>query len=139
LLGVHIDANGSAELAARSRGTPRIANRLLRRVRDFAQVNEAAMVTREVALGALDLLEIDACGFDRMDRAILAAIIDKFDGGPVGVESLAAAVGEEADTIGEVYEPYLLQEGFIARTARGRIATQRAYSHLGRSRRGTLL
>jgi len=139
LLGVRLDGEGAHEMAARSRGTPRIANRLLRRVRDFAQVNEAATVTREVALGALELLDIDACGFDRMDRAILAAIIDKFDGGPVGVESLAAAVGEEPDTIGEVYEPYLLQEGFIARTARGRVATSRAYSHLGRTRRGTLL
>jgi Holliday junction DNA helicase RuvB len=139
LLGVRIADDGAGELAARSRGTPRIANRLLRRVRDFAQVNEASTVTRDVALGALELLEIDSCGFDQMDRAILAAIIDKFDGGPVGVESLAAAVGEEADTIGEVYEPYLLQEGFIARTARGRVATQRAYSHLGRTRRGTLL
>jgi Holliday junction DNA helicase RuvB len=139
LLGVRVDGDGAREIASRARGTPRVANRLLRRVRDFAQVNEAATVTREVAVGALELLEIDACGFDRMDRAILAAIIDKFDGGPVGVESLAAAVGEEADTIGEVYEPYLLQEGFIARTARGRVATARAYSHLGRTRRGTLL
>jgi Holliday junction DNA helicase RuvB len=139
LLGVRLDDEGAHEIAGRARGTPRVANRLLRRVRDFAQVNEAATVTREVAIGALELLEIDACGFDRMDRAILAAIIDKFDGGPVGVESLAAAVGEEADTIGEVYEPYLLQEGFIARTARGRVATARAYSHLGRARRGTLL
>jgi Holliday junction DNA helicase RuvB len=138
-LGVRVDGDGASEIARRARGTPRVANRLLRRVRDFAQVNEAATVTREVAVGALELLEIDACGFDRMDRAILAAIIDKFDGGPVGVESLAAAVGEEADTIGEVYEPYLLQEGFIARTARGRVATARAYSHLGRTRRGTLL
>ncbi len=139
LLGVRVNDDGAREIAGRARGTPRVANRLLRRVRDFAQVNEAATVTREVAVGALELLEIDACGFDRMDRAILAAIIDKFDGGPVGVESLAAAVGEEADTIGEVYEPYLLQEGFIARTARGRVATARAYSHLGRTRRGTLL
>ncbi|HVA40238.1 MAG TPA: Holliday junction branch migration DNA helicase RuvB [Candidatus Binataceae bacterium] len=139
LLGVRVDDQGAHEIAGRARGTPRVANRLLRRVRDFAQVNEAATVTREVAIGGLELLEIDACGFDRMDRAILAAIIDKFDGGPVGVESLAAAVGEEADTIGEVYEPYLLQEGFIARTARGRVATARAYSHLGRTRRGTLL
>ena len=96
-------------------------------------------MTGEVALGALELLEIDSCGFDKMDRAILAAIIDKFEGGPVGVETLAAAVGEESDTIGDVYEPYLLQEGFIARTARGRVATQRAYTHLGRARRGALL
>jgi holliday junction DNA helicase RuvB len=139
LLNVRLDDHGADEVAGRSRGTPRIANRLLRRVRDFAQVNGAAIVTREVALAALELLEIDACGFDRMDRAILTAIIDKFDGGPVGVESLAAAVGEEADTIGEVYEPYLLQEGFVARTARGRVATQRAYAHLGRTRRGPLL
>ncbi|HTT78034.1 MAG TPA: Holliday junction branch migration DNA helicase RuvB [Candidatus Binataceae bacterium] len=139
LLGIRLTNEGAEEAAARSRGTPRIVNRLLRRVRDFAQVNEMPLVTREVALGALELLEIDACGFDRMDRSILAAIIDKFDGGPVGVESLAAAVGEEADTIEEVYEPYLLQEGFVARTARGRMATQRAYSHLGRTRRGTLL
>jgi Holliday junction DNA helicase RuvB len=139
LLGIKLTDEGAVEVAARSRGTPRIVNRLLRRVRDFAQVNEMPVVTREVALGALELLEIDACGFDRMDRSILAAIIDKFDGGPVGVESLAAAVGEESDTIEEVYEPYLLQEGFVARTARGRMATQRAYTHLGRTRRGTLL
>jgi holliday junction DNA helicase RuvB len=139
LLMVSIDSEGARELATRSRGTPRIANRLLRRVRDFAQVNELPRVTREVALGAAELLEIDAYGFDKMDRSILAAIIDKFDGGPVGVETLAAAVGEESDTIGDVYEPYLLQEGFIARTARGRVATQRAYTHLGRARRGTLL
>jgi len=139
LLEMQINDDGAAELAARSRGTPRIANRLLRRVRDFAEVTRAPVIGREVALAALELLEIDSCGFDRMDRAILTAIIDKFDGGPVGVESLAAAVGEEPDTIGEVHEPYLLQEGFIARTARGRIATQRAYSHLARTRRGTLL
>ena len=139
LLGIKLTDEGAEEVAARSRGTPRIVNRLLRRVRDFAQVNEMPTATREVALGALELLEIDDCGFDRMDRSILAAIIDKFDGGPVGVESLAAAVGEEADTIEEVYEPYLLQEGFVARTARGRMATQRAYNHLGRTRRGALL
>ncbi len=139
LLGVEIADEGAAEIASRSRGTPRIANRLLRRVRDFAQVHDAPVVTRQIALGALELLEIDSCGFDRMDRAILSAIIDMFDGGPVGVESLAAAVGEEPDTIGEVYEPYLLQEGFIARTARGRIATPRAYTHLGRTKRGPLL
>ncbi|HZP45032.1 MAG TPA: Holliday junction branch migration DNA helicase RuvB [Candidatus Binataceae bacterium] len=139
LLKVRLDDDGAAELAARSRGTPRIANRLLRRIRDYAQINHAAVVTREVALGALELLEVDGFGFDRMDRAILSALIEKFNGGPVGIESLAAAVGEEADTIGEVYEPYLLQEGFIARTNRGRVATQRAYDHLGVKRRGTLL
>ncbi len=139
LLNVAIDESGAGELAARSRGTPRIANRLLRRVRDFAQVNEAPVVTRSVALGALELLEIDAAGFDKMDRAILSAVIDKFGGGPVGVETLAAAIGEEPDTIEEVYEPYLLQEGFLMRTPRGRAATDRAYKHLGRTRAGTLL
>jgi Holliday junction DNA helicase RuvB len=139
LLGVEIHEEGALELASRSRGTPRIVNRLLRRVRDFAQVQGAPGIDRATALGALELLDIDGCGFDRMDRAILIAIIDMFDGGPVGVESLAAAVGEEPDTIGEVYEPYLLQEGFISRTARGRVATPRAYTHLGRTRRGTLL
>jgi Holliday junction DNA helicase RuvB len=139
LLKVAIDDSGAAEIAARSRATPRIANRLLRRVRDYAQVSAREMVDRNTALEALDLLEIDNCGFDKMDRAILTAIVEKFDGGPVGVESLAAAIGEERDTIEEVYEPYLLQEGFIARTAKGRIATQRAYQHLGHKRQGTLL
>jgi Holliday junction DNA helicase RuvB len=139
LLKVKIDDEGAVDLASRSRGTPRIANRLLRRVRDFAQVYNASIVTREVALKAMELLEIDSCGFDKMDRAILLAIVDKFDGGPVGVESLAAAIGEERDTIEDVYEPYLLQEGFIARTAKGRVATPRAYTHLGRIKQGTLL
>jgi holliday junction DNA helicase RuvB len=138
LLTIKIDDGGADEIASRSRGTPRIANRLLRRVRDFAQVNEAPIVSQKIALSALEMLEIDAAGFDKMDRSILTAIIEKFDGGPVGVESLSAAVGEEADTIEEVYEPYLLQEGFLARTSRGRVATQRAYSHLGLTRRGTL-
>jgi Holliday junction DNA helicase RuvB len=139
LLKVPIDDAGARELAARSRGTPRIANRLLRRVRDFAQVNEAPTVTKDVALGALELLEIDTAGFDKMDRAILSAVIDKFGGGPVGVETLAAAIGEEPDTIEEVHEPFLLQEGFLMRTPRGRAATDRAYKHLGRTRTGTLL
>ena len=112
---------------------------MLRRVRDFAQVTGASKVTRQVALECLELLDIDGYGFDPMDRAILCAIIDKYDGGPVGVESLAAAIGEERDTIEEVYEPYLLQEGFIARTAKGRIATARAYNHFGRHKQGTLL
>ncbi len=138
LLNVSADEAACIELARRSRGTPRVANRLLRRVRDFAQVGGAAQVTVEIVRQALDLLGIDNCGFDAMDRAILSAVIDKFDGGPVGLESIAAAVGEEADTIGEVYEPYLLQEGFIARTARGLLATARAYAHLGRSRPGHL-
>jgi Holliday junction DNA helicase RuvB len=139
LLKIAIDPRGAMEIAARSRGTPRIANRLLRRVRDFAQVAGVPLITPEVALDCLELLEIDACGFDQMDRAILLAIIDKFGGGPVGVESLAAAIGEERDTIEEVYEPYLLQEGFIARTAKGRVATSRAYNHLGRVKQGSLL
>src|SRR5215472_3146384 len=139
LLKVSMDDGGARELAARSRGTPRIANRLLRRVRDFAQVNEAPTVTREVALGALELLEIDTAGFDKMDRAILSAVIDKFGGGPVGVETLDAAIGEEPDTLEEVHEPFLLQEGFLMRTPRGRSATDRAYKHLGRTRTGTLL
>ena len=138
LLAMPVDVEGCDEIASRSRGTPRIANRLLRRVRDFAQVNEAPLVTRDVSLRGLELLEIDAAGFDKMDRSILAAIIDKFDGGPVGVDSLAAAIGEESDTIEEVHEPYMLQEGYIARTSRGRVATQRAYSHLGRTRSGSL-
>jgi Holliday junction DNA helicase RuvB len=139
LLKIEVDSEAAAEMAARTRGTPRIANRMLRRVRDFAQVTGASNVTRQVALECLELLDIDACGFDQMDRAILSAIMDKFDGGPVGVESLAAAIGEERDTIEEVYEPYLLQEGFIARTAKGRIATARAYHHMGRNRQGSLL
>ena len=139
LLKVDIEMQAADEMASRSRGTPRIANRILRRVRDFAQVTDAARVNRQVALDCLKLLDIDQCGFDQMDRAILCAIIDKFGGGPVGVESLAAAIGEERDTIEEVYEPYLLQEGFIARTAKGRIATGRAYKHLGRNKQGSLL
>jgi len=139
LLKIDVDAEAAAEMASRSRGTPRIANRMLRRIRDFAQVTGASKVTRQVALECLELLDIDGYGFDPMDRAILCAIIDKYDGGPVGVESLAAAIGEERDTIEEVYEPYLLQEGFIARTAKGRIATARAYNHFGRHKQGTLL
>lgn len=139
LLNTAIEDDAAQEIAKRSRGTPRIANRLLRRVRDFAQVEGAPTITREIAERGLELLGIDSCGFDRMDRAILEAIVDKFGGGPVGVESLAAAVGEERDTIEEVYEPYLLQEGFIARTARGRVASPRAYSHLGRTKQGLLL
>ncbi|MGH7781815.1 MAG: Holliday junction branch migration DNA helicase RuvB [Candidatus Binataceae bacterium] len=138
LLKIAVDGGGAAELASRSRGTPRIANRLLRRVRDFAQVNGAAHVTREIALGALEMLDIDAAGFDKMDRAILETLIDKFAGGPVGVETLAAAIGEEPDTIEEVYEPYLLQEGFLMRTPRGRAATDRAFKHLGRKRAGAM-
>ena len=131
ILNLVIDASGTAEIARRSRGTPRIANRLLRRVRDFAQVKTNGDVTREVACDALALLEVDDAGFDKMDRAILLTIIEKFNGGPVGVETIAAAIGEEKNTIEDVYEPYLLQEGFLQRTPRGRLATVQAYRHLG--------
>ena len=131
LLAIPVDRAGAEEIARRARGTPRIANRLLRRVRDFAQVRGEGKVTREAARDALALLEVDEAGFDRMDRAILLTIIDKFDGGPVGVETLAAAVGEERDTIEDVYEPFLIQEGYLQRTARGRQATATAYRHFG--------
>ncbi len=131
-----IDASGTNEIARRSRGTPRIANRLLRRVRDFAQVKNEAVVTQSVARRALALLEVDEAGFDKMDRAILSSIIEKFNGGPVGVETIAASVGEEKSTIEDVYEPYLIQEGYLQRTARGRVATVQAYRHLGISRPG---
>jgi Holliday junction DNA helicase RuvB len=136
ILNMAIDGSGTGEIARRSRGTPRIANRLLRRVRDFAQVKGAPVVTQEVARGALALLEVDDAGFDKMDRAILATIIEKFSGGPVGVETIAAAVGEEKNTIEDVYEPYLIQEGYLQRTPRGRVATLQAYRHLGLTRPG---
>jgi len=132
ILDVPLDAAGASEIARRSRGTPRVANRLLRRVRDFAQVRAEGYITERVARDALALLDVDDAGFDRMDRALLLTIIDKFGGGPVGLETLAAAVGEERDTIEDVYEPYLIQEGFVARTPRGRIATPRACAHFGR-------
>jgi holliday junction DNA helicase RuvB len=131
ILGVVIDGQGAARVAQRSRGTPRIANRLLRRVRDFAEVKAQGRITDLVAQAALDLLEVDPLGFDLMDRKLLLAIIEKFDGGPVGVESLAAALGEERGTIEDVIEPYLIQQGFIMRTARGRMATRNAYGHFG--------
>lgn len=120
----------AVEVASRSRGTPRVANRLLKRVRDFAQVDQTAVVTAEVAQSALERLHVDRLGLDQLDERILTAIIHKFDGGPVGLDTLAAAVGEEAETLEDVYEPYLLQMGFIQRTPRGRIATGRAYRHL---------
>jgi Holliday junction DNA helicase RuvB len=132
ILGVPLDAEGAREIAARSRGTPRIANRLLRRVRDFAQVRASGAITAPVARDALILLEVDAHGFDETDRKLLLTIIDKFDGGPVGVNALAAAISEEADAIEDIYEPYLLQIGFLDRTPRGRTATRRAYEHFGR-------
>jgi holliday junction DNA helicase RuvB len=132
IFGMMIDPDGAMELARRSRGTPRIANRLLRRVRDFAQVRADGVITREVADQALELLEIDEMGFDMMDRAILLTIIDKFGGGPVGLDTIAAAISEESDTIEDVYEPFLIQNGFLNRTPRGRVATAAAYSHFGR-------
>jgi Holliday junction DNA helicase RuvB len=132
ILGVPIEAAGAREIARRSRGTPRIANRLLRRVRDFAQVRADGAITAAVAEDALRLLEVDAHGFDEVDRKLLLTIIDKFGGGPVGVGALAAAISEEADAIEDIYEPYLLQIGFLDRTPRGRTATRRAYEHFGR-------
>jgi holliday junction DNA helicase RuvB len=131
LLGVSIEEEGAHALAARSRGTPRVANRLLRRVRDYAEVRGEGVVTAEIAAAALDLLQVDGEGLDRLDREILRAICEKFGGGPVGLSTLAVAVGEEQDTIEDVYEPYLLQRGLIERTPRGRAATRRAYAHLG--------
>jgi Holliday junction DNA helicase RuvB len=136
ILGVAIEGSGAAEIARRSRGTPRIANRLLRRVRDFAEVRAGGHIDRAVACDALALLDVDDAGFDKMDRALLLTIIDKFAGGPVGLDTLAAAVAEERGTIEDVYEPYLIQEGFLARTPKGRIATALAYAHFGR-RAGT--
>ncbi|MCX0393626.1 Holliday junction branch migration DNA helicase RuvB [Clostridium perfringens] len=134
ILGCHITEEGAFEIAKRSRGTPRIANRLLKRVRDFAEVLYDNEITEEAAKKSLEILEVDGEGFDRIDNKILEAIIDNFNGGPVGIETLAYFVGEELDTIEDVYEPYLLQKGFIVRTPRGRRATDKAYKHLGRVR-----
>ncbi|HHH36834.1 MAG TPA: Holliday junction branch migration DNA helicase RuvB [Gammaproteobacteria bacterium] len=131
ILGVDIDEGGAGEIARRSRGTPRIANRLLRRVRDYALVKAEGRISGEVADRALTLLNVDASGFDAMDRRLLRTIIDKFDGGPVGVDSLAAAIGEERGTIEDVLEPFLIQQGYIMRTPRGRMATRSAYLHFG--------
>ncbi len=132
ILAVAIDEDGAGELARRSRGTPRIANRLLRRVRDFAQVRADAFISGKVAAEALAMFEVDGKGFDHMDRTILLTVIEKFDGGPVGIDSLAAAIGEEKTTIEDIYEPYLIQEGYLQRTTRGRVATRIAYEHFGR-------
>lgn len=134
ILGVEGDHEGMAEIARRSRGTPRIANRLLRRVRDYAQVRAGGTITKEVTEQALEMLEVDPMGFDKMDRLLLLTLIDKFAGGPVGVETLAAAIGEEKDTIEDVYEPFLIQAGFLHRTPRGRVATLLAYEHFGREK-----
>lgn len=131
ILDLPLDAAGAAQIARRARGTPRIVNRLLRRVRDYAEVEGDGKVTEAVAVSAMDMLEVDPNGFDAMDRRLLHTIIDKFDGGPVGIESLSAAVGEERGTIEDVLEPYLIQQGFMMRTARGRVATKNAYLHFG--------
>jgi len=130
-LGLNLEAAGATEIARRSRGTPRIANRLLRRVRDFAEVKSDGQITDEIADQALNMLSVDAAGFDGMDRRVLLSIMEKFDGGPVGLDSLAAAVGEERDTIEDVLEPFLIQQGFLMRTPRGRVATGKAYAHFG--------
>lgn len=134
VLGCNITEEGAYEIARRSRGTPRIANRLLKRVRDYAEVYSNSLISYKEAKAALELLEVDEQGFDRVDNKILEAIIDNFNGGPVGIETLSYFIGEELGTIEDVYEPYLLQKGFITRTARGRIATDKAYSHLGRAK-----
>jgi len=134
VLGVTINAAGASQPARRSRGTPRLANRLLRRVRDFAEVKYGGEITEEVARDALNLLDVDTCGLDAGDRTILNLIIDMFHGGPVGLDTLAAALGEDAGTLEEVYEPYLLMQGFIIRTPRGRVATEYAYKHLNRKK-----
>ncbi len=132
-LGVPTDESGANEIARRSRGTPRIANRLLKRVRDYAQVfaGQEAKLTREIAQKALTLFEVDPRGLDLMDRKLLTSIIEKYDGGPVGIENLCSALGEERDTLEDVYEPFLIQEGLLQRTPRGRMATRLAYEHLG--------
>jgi Holliday junction DNA helicase RuvB len=131
ILAVEVDREGAAEIAGRSRGTPRIANRLLRRVRDYAQVRGDGRISQTSAHAALELFEVDERGLDKLDLAILNAIIVKFQGGPVGLSTLAAAVGEEQDTVEDVYEPYLMQIGFLKRTPRGRVATLASYEHLG--------
>ena len=136
LLGIAIDNDGAREIATRSRGTPRIANRLLRRARDYAQVKADGVITDAVARAALDMLKVDQSGLDHMDRRLILALIEKFEGGPVGVESLSAAIGEERGTIEDVIEPYLIQQGFMMRTPRGRMVTSQAYTHFGLSRGG---
>lgn len=131
ILGLNCDDAGAAEIAKRSRGTPRIANRLLRRVRDYAEVRGDGHINGDVADKAMDMLDVDVHGFDVMDRKLLLALIERFEGGPTGIESLAAAIGEARDTIEDVLEPYLIQQGFMMRTPRGRVATRQAYLHFG--------
>jgi Holliday junction DNA helicase RuvB len=136
IMAMAIDDGGAEEMARRSRGTPRIANRLLKRVRDYAQVKADGIIDKKVAVEALDMFEVDHMGFDHMDRRILLTLIEKFGGGPAGIDNIASTIGEEKSTIEDVYEPYLVQEGFIQRTPRGRIATRAAYEHLNRKWRG---
>ena len=131
LLEIKVEAEGAREIAGRARGTPRIANRLLRRTRDYAEVKADGVISADIARAALDMLKVDEFGLDHMDRRVILSLIEKFDGGPVGVESLAAAIGEERGTIEDVIEPYLIQQGFMMRTSRGRVVTSRAYSHFG--------
>jgi Holliday junction DNA helicase RuvB len=133
ILRLALEPDGADRIAERARGTPRIANRLLRRVRDFAEVKAAGIISGPVALAALDMLEVDPQGFDTLDRKLLLTVIEKFEGGPVGVDSLAAAMSEERGTIEDVIEPFLIQQGFLMRTARGRVATRTAYAHFGLS------
>jgi len=133
LLHVQVDSEAACRIAERSRGTPRVANRLLRRLRDYAQVRATGRITPDVVAAGFDMLGVDAAGFDAMDRQLLLAIVDKFDGGPVGLDTLAASIGEDAGTLEDVFEPYLLREGFIQRTPRGRVATARAYAHFGKT------
>jgi holliday junction DNA helicase RuvB len=133
ILKLKLETEGAARIAERSRGTPRIANRLLRRVRDFAEVKASGVISGDVAVAALNMLEVDPQGFDMLDRKLLLTVIEKFDGGPVGVDSLAAAMSEERGTIEDVIEPFLIQQGFLMRTARGRVATRAAYLHFGLS------
>jgi Holliday junction DNA helicase RuvB len=132
ILSVRLENEGAYEIAGRSRGTPRIANRLLKRVRDFAEVKADGLISRKVAIDALEMLAVDHRGFDQMDRKMLLTLIDKFNGGPVGIDNLSSAIGEERDTIEDIYEPYLIQEGYLQRTMRGRVATRIAYEHFGR-------
>ena len=131
ILDIEIEEQGALEIARRSRGTPRIANRLLKRVRDFAQVAGAPAITSDIASSALDRLEVDRCGLDRTDRRVLQVIIEKFGGGPVGLDTIAAAISESVDAVEDVYEPFLMQQGFLNRTPRGRVVTAAAYRHLG--------
>jgi Holliday junction DNA helicase RuvB len=130
IMNITIDSDASQEIARRSRGTPRIVNRLLKRVRDFAQI-KGGKITLDIAKGALNALEVDDAGLDKMDKLILTVLIEKFGGGPVGIDTIAVAISEESDTITDVYEPYLIQSGFIARTSRGRVVTEAGYNHLG--------